>query len=137
MQEYAGEVLRFVGGIGLFFSFTEVGKRMQMEVFHTWDLKALLLPADLWSLAGPQVQEHQRPAVQPRSLPLAPETLRWGTADVPPLCITFLPPSNVYLTGENVDFSVDLFHCFKNSAGLITTYHCFLLLFMTIREFIT
>lgn len=26
MQEHAGEVLRFVGGIGLFFSFTEVGR---------------------------------------------------------------------------------------------------------------
>lgn len=29
MQQYAGDVLHFVGGVGLFFSFTEVSKMSQ------------------------------------------------------------------------------------------------------------
>lgn len=36
MQRYAAEVLRFLGGIGLFFSFTEVGGRSHADLSPAW-----------------------------------------------------------------------------------------------------
>lgn len=91
MQEYAGKVLRFVGGAGLFFSFTEVGQQSrELFFFPNVGSESVFLPPDLWSVAGPPLQEHQGPSVQPRSLPL-------GTSALPPLHLTFLQPSNAHL----------------------------------------
>lgn len=46
-------------------------KGCRFRFLQMWDFKGLVLPADLWSVAGPQVQEHQGPSIQSRSLSLA------------------------------------------------------------------
>lgn len=65
MQEHAGQVLQFVGGIGLFFSFTEVGKQMHIKVLQMWDLNALMPP----QIFGVWLAHRYRNTKDPRSNP--------------------------------------------------------------------
>lgn len=66
MQDHAGEVLRFVGGVGLFFSFTEVRNRMQVTRFYKRGLlKSGLSP----QVFGVWLAHRYRNTKDPRSNP--------------------------------------------------------------------